>query len=180
VIAPPITHIRNLGPVFLDRSCGYPARMLRYLVHAALCGGLAAGVTVAGAAQARPRGLEGATILLTADEGTQGVEIVAQCLSEAGLRQAAPADYLVQFSRALRPRKTAVELAAKDAAPAPRRKLRSGRTVEVATVAISEVASGKVLRRAEVVAKVRRRGRTPDAIVRKLCDVIKRSVAEPG
>lgn len=154
--------------------------MLRHLVRAALCGSLAAGLTTAGAAEPRPRGMDGARIVLSADAGTAGVAVLSRCLDEAGLHQAAPADYLVQFSRALRPRRMVVELGAKDAGPEPRRKVRWGRTVEVATVAISEIASGKVLHRAEVVAKVRRRNPAPDALVRNLCDALRRAITQPG
>ncbi|MFT4025387.1 MAG: hypothetical protein QM676_01100 [Novosphingobium sp.] len=144
---------------------------------------LALGLAAAPAEAATgPFASDSATIAFSADSEAAGADIISQCLTDIGLREAEMPGYLVQFSRAMRPRKTLVLLAARDAAaagPTPRN-LKRGRTAEFAALTVSEMSSGKVVLNVQVARKVSRKAADPNLIVRQLCAAIRQSAAEAG
>ncbi len=166
-----------IGVIASAIAGAYPETMLRYPVGAVLLGGLVAGAPVQAVASANLPDMHGAAIVLSAEEGVLGIETVSRCLTEAGMRVAEPAAYLAHFSRAVRPRKMVVELGEGDApTDAIHRRVRWGRTVETAALAISEISSGKVVLRVEARRKLRRDGKGAGLVLTDLCKVIQRSV----
>lgn len=121
---------------------------------------------------------EGATIAFATDEAVQGSEQMAQCLAEAGMRQATPATYFVQFTWSVRPRKTLVELGPQDGASrGDRRSVRWGKAIEVATLSVSDIASGKVVLQAEASQRVG--SKAQGRVLGDLCGAIRRAGLQP-
>lgn len=156
--------------------------VLQYLGKVALLGSLAVVLSAPAAAVTASVGAlpqtNGVTIAFASDEAVQGSEQMAQCLAEAGMRQATPATYLVQFTRSVRPRKTLVELGPQDGASrGDRRPPRWGKRIEVAALTVSEIATGKVLLQAEAAQKVGGKGQ--GQILTELCSAIRRAGLQP-
>lgn len=112
-------------------------------------------------------------IALNVDDAPAGFEQISHCLTEAGFHQPAPAKYLVQFSRTVRPRKTLVLTGGgEEFSGRSWKRIRSGKLVDTATLAISDVHTGDLLFRAETSRKLGRKPRDGGTTLDEMCDNI--------
>lgn len=119
----------------------------------------------------------GVAFALSGDIDPADRDQLVTCLSGLGMRLAEAPAYAVQFSRAVRARRVAVVEGAGDAAARPRESRPPGGSVEIASVAFLDAATGKVLFQARLSRKLRPRRPPPPPITMALCSVLEEAAA---